>query len=165
DPADLTREIDALLARAKDGEPARDPYFLSLVGNALLNRGRRAEGVAVLKAVAGMQAEDGSVPGAKTSITNSSGRALLIETTALAVLGWLKADRPDQFLGNVQRAARWVVGQRDGSGAFGPTQSTILALKALIAYAQANAPGAESGQLKVFVGGELAATREFSANA
>jgi hypothetical protein len=162
DPADLTREIDALFALAKEGERAKDPYFLALVANALLNRGRQAEGVAMLNTVAGMQADDGSVPGAATSITSSSGRALLIETTALAVLGWLKANRPEQFVGNVQRAMKWVGAQRDASGTFGSTQSTILALKSLIAYARANGPGVESGQLKVYVGGQPVTVRDFS---
>lgn len=165
-PTDLTPEIDALLERSKgDDAGAKDPYVLALLANALLNRGRQADGVAVLTTLAGVQAADGGVPGAKTSITNSSGRALLIETTALAVLGWQKANRPDQFIGNVQRAVRWISSHRDGSGAFGSTQSTILALKALIAFAKANGGEAESGQLKVFVGGEEVATREFSSSA
>ncbi|HET6572997.1 MAG TPA: alpha-2-macroglobulin family protein [Fimbriiglobus sp.] len=160
---DLTQEIDALLAQSKgDGPGAKDPYFLALLANALLNRGRQAEAVEVLTTLAEMQAADGSVPGAKTSITNSTGRALAIETTALALLGWQKANRPDRFLGNVQKAVRWVCGHRDGSGVFGSSQSTILALKALIAYAKANGTAAESGQLKVSVGGEVVATREFS---
>jgi hypothetical protein len=165
-PADLTPEIDALLARSKGNDAgAKDPYVLALLANALLNTGRQADGVAVLTTLAGVQAADGSVPGAKTSITNSSGRALLIETTALAVLGWQKANRPDQFLGLVQRAVRWLSGHRDGSGAFGSTQSTILALKALIAFARANGGAAESGTLRVIVGGEVVATREFSSAA
>jgi hypothetical protein len=163
--AELAPEIDALLVRSKDGPEASDPYFLALVANALLNAGRQADAAAVLKSLAGMQAADGSIPGAKTSITNSSGRALAIETTALALLGWQKANRPDQFLANVQRAVRWVCGHRDGSGAFGSTQSTILALKALIAFAKSGKAAEESGQLKVFVGGEEVATREFSSAA
>jgi len=165
-PTDLTPEIDALLARSKDGSPeASDPYYLALVANALLNRGRQADGAAILATLAGMQAADGGVPGARTSITSSSGRALLIETTALAALGWQKANRPDQFIGNIQKAVRWLSGHRDGSGAFGSTQSTILALKALVAFARANGGAAESGQLKVFVGGEEVATREYSSAA
>ena len=44
------------------------------------------------KTVAGEQKEDGHLDAEKTSITGSGGRDLQIETTALAVLGWLKAN-------------------------------------------------------------------------
>src|SRR5262249_23767457 len=42
---DVTRELDAVASKAKD---SKDPYFLSLVANALLNRGREREAGALL---------------------------------------------------------------------------------------------------------------------
>ncbi len=162
--SDLTREIDALLklATEKDGKPARDPYFLALVANTLLNRSKQAEAVTLLQTISTMQAKDGSIPGAETSITNSQGRDLLIETTAYAVLGWIKAGRPELFVANTQNAMKWVGAQRNGGGSFGSTQSTILALKALIEYARSSKKPAESGTLRVFVGGNEIAKKEFS---
>ena len=164
DPSDLSKEVDAMFAQAtaKDDKAANDPYFVSLVANALLNRGRQADGVKLLELVAGMQADDGSIPGAETSITRSSGRTLLIETTALAVLGFLKANRNDLFVAPTQKAMQWVGQQRSGHGGFGSTQSTILALKALIEHARANKRPAESGELEIFVAGTKVGTRPFS---
>lgn len=160
--SDLTKELNALVVLAKDGDPAKDPYFLALVGNALLNRGRQADGVALLKMVAAMQTKDGRVTGAATSITASSGRSLDIETTAFALLGWLKVNRPETFAEPTQAAMKWIAAQRDGYGAFGASQSTILALKALLEYARLNKKPAESGTLRVFVGAVEVAKREFT---
>src|SRR5690606_2896186 len=101
------------------------------------NRARTREALPLLQKVADAQKEDGHVAGAQTSITSSSGRTLQIETTALAVLAWLRAN-PGTFNPNVQKAIRWIGQQRGGYGGFGATQSTILALKALIAYTKAN---------------------------
>ena len=56
---------------------------------------------AILKRLAG-------VPGIPRTFGIVDGRALLIETTALATLGWLKANRPDQFLDHVEKSVRWV---------------------------------------------------------
>ena len=44
----------------------------------------------LLDKLAGKQTEDGSLTGATTSVVGSGGEALTIETTALAVLAWLK---------------------------------------------------------------------------
>jgi hypothetical protein len=159
---DVTKELDALAGQAKT---SKDPYFLALVGNSLLNRDRSAEGVEVLKAVAGLQKDDGHLDAARTSITGSGGRDLQIETTALAVLGWLKANRPAEFTAPVQKGVRWIGQQRGGYGGFGSTQSTILALKALIAFARANKKTAEAGELRLFVNGEAAERLDFPAGA
>ena len=53
---------------------------------------------------------DGSVKGAKSSITNSKGNDLLVETTSLAATLWVKAlgylnsakliDKADEFISN-----------------------------------------------------------------
>jgi hypothetical protein len=145
----LDVELKALLEKAGS---SKDPYFLALVGNSLINRNRAAEGVDVLKRLAAMQKADGHVDGAQTSITSSGGRDLDIETTALATLAWLKANRPADFKESLEKAAKWLGTQRGGYGGFGSTQSTILALKALIGYTKLNRRTAEAGELKLFVG-------------
>jgi hypothetical protein len=157
---DVTKELDALAGQAKT---SKDPYFLALVANGLLNRDRSAEGVELLKAVTGLQKDDGHLDAARTSITGSGGRDLQIETTALAVLGWLKANRPAEFTAPLQKAVKWVGQQRGGYGGFGSTQSTVLALKALIAFAKANKKTAEAGELRLVVNDAAAERLDFAA--
>jgi hypothetical protein len=157
---DVTRELAALLEQAAT---SADPYFLALVANSLINRDRSPEAMALLKKIAELQKPDGHLDAAQTSITGSGGRDLQIETTALAVLAWLKARRPDQFNRHVQAAVKWIGQQRGGYGGFGSTQSTILTMKALIAYARANKKTAEAGALTLFVGDEAVVRRQFPA--
>ena len=59
-------------------------------------------------------------------------------------------------------ATKWISQQRGGYGGFGSTQSTILALKALTLYAKKSAHPAESGEIKLLVGGKVIATRKFT---
>lgn len=159
----LDKEIDRLL---KDHAGSTDPYFLSLLGNALLNcegADRRAKGVELLKKVRDKQTADGGLDGAEASITRSGGRDLRIETTALAVLGWLKANSPADFAVPLDKAVKWIGQQRGGYGGFGSTQSTILALKALIAHTQANKKPAEGGQLRLHINGNVVEAKFFDA--
>jgi hypothetical protein len=158
---DVSRELAALSEQAKT---SKDPYFLALVANSQINRNQTEAGVALLKRVAEAQDKDGHLDAAKTSITGSGGRDLQIETTALAVLGWLKANRPADFNAPVQKAIKWIGQQRGGYGGFGSTQSTILALKALIAFTRANKKTAEPGDIRLFVGDRLISQQHFEAN-
>jgi hypothetical protein len=96
-----------------------------------------------------------------TSITRSGGQALEIETTSLALLGWLRANDP-KYATTIKEATKWISQQRGGSGAFGSTQSTILALKALILYAKKSAHPAEAGEIQVKVGDKVVAARRFT---
>lgn len=165
--SDLSKEIDALHKRATDptDKSSKDPYFLALVGNGLLNVDRAKDGNALLLAVGKLQAKDGNVPGAEISITASQGRDLEIETTALAVLGWVKANRNDLFFANTQNALKWIGKQRGGYGGFGSTQSTILALKALIEFARKSKRNAENGTVDVYVGDKKVGTGELRTDA
>lgn len=160
--SDLDKELAAVLAKTKEGDTAKDPYYLGLAANALLNRGKKADGEAVLKALAKMQQKDGSIPGAKTSITNSVGEALLIETTGMAVLGWLKANETGTYRENVDSACKWIGTKRGGYGGYGSTQSTILALKALIEYARSSKRPAENGTIRVFANGVEVGQKAFT---
>jgi hypothetical protein len=149
---DVTRELAALATQAKT---SKDPYFLSLVALSLLNRDQANAGSAILKKVADVQKDDGHLDAAQTSITGSGGRDLQIETTALAVLGWLKANRPADFNMPIQKAIKWIGQQRGSFGGYGSSQSTILALKALIAFTKANKQTSEAGNLKLVVGDKV----------
>ncbi|MBL8798343.1 MAG: hypothetical protein JNM56_30895 [Planctomycetia bacterium] len=165
---DLTKELDALKKLAQDDNQrwSKDPYFLSLVANSFLNRDKSdAFGAELLKKLVTLQKKEGFVDGAQTSITTSGGRTLQIETTGLAVLAWLKYNQPHEFREPLDKAIKWIGQQRGGHGAFGSTQSTILALKALLAYTRENNKPMKAGKLTLKVNGKTVAERDFDANA
>jgi uncharacterized repeat protein (TIGR01451 family) len=154
---DVDKELAALNEQAKS---SKDAYFIALVANGLLNRSKTKEGQELLTKLAELQKEDGHLVSASTSITCSGGRDLEIETTALSVLAWLK--RPE-FNASAQKAIRWIGQQRGGFGGFGSTQSTILALKAIIAYTKANKKTTEAGTLSLFVNEQRVGSLDFAA--
>lgn len=158
---DLSKELTALHERAKN---SKDPYFLSLVANSLINRAKTADAAALMKKVTELQKPDGHLDAEQTSITSSGGRDLQIETTSLALLAWLKAN-PGTFNAVIQKAIHWLGQQRGGYGGFGSTQSTILALKALILYTKANKKTPEAGELDLFAGAKRVASLSFAAGA
>jgi A-macroglobulin TED domain/Alpha-2-macroglobulin family len=155
---DLTKEFAALKKQAKEDVQAKDdPYFLALVANSLMLRptgGNREAAIAILEQIADKHLKNGSVEGAKTSITRSGGRDLQIETTALTVLGWLRSGEPTKFIKPVKEATKWIGQQRGGYGGFGSTQSTILALKALIEHTKVSKRPDEDGEIRLTIGGK-----------
>lgn len=157
---DVTPELNRLQEQAAT---AGDPYFLALVANAMLNRNRAAAAEGLLAKLVTAQSADGAIPGAQVSITGSRGGPLVIETTALAVLGWLKADHPT-YTPALRSAVGWISKQRNGGGSFGPTQSTILALKSLVAYARKHKQPAEAGTLTLTLGDRAIALADFTAD-
>jgi serine/threonine protein kinase len=160
---DLEQEIKALTEQAK---VSKDSYFLALVANSLLNRNKKTECAPLLKALADAQHKDGFIDGAQTSIVASGGRDLQIETTALAVLAWIKANPPkrtEQFRDQLQAAAKWLTRQRGGFGGFGSTQATVLALKALTSLSRT--AKTKAGELILHVGDQDAVHKKFTAGA
>jgi hypothetical protein len=160
---DLRKEIAALKTLALDENSAsgKDAYFVALVANVLIRRDEREAAHKLLDRLQEKHTKGGKVTGAVTSVTCSGGQALEIETTAFALLGWLHARDP-KYMPTIKEATRWISTQRGGLGAFGSTQSTIMALKALIRYADATKHPAESGEIWVSVGGKRVAARKFT---
>lgn len=151
----LTAELDALRARSTGD----DPYELALIACAF-ELAQRPEAAAVRTRLAALQRTDGSLHGTTTTITCSGGRDLDVETTGFAILAWL----PDgAFTANVRSAIEWVHGCRSAQGTFGATQATIVALRALTAYATANRTMRKDGTLRVFDGDRQVAERSFDA--
>jgi hypothetical protein len=153
--AGYTYEIKAELEKAfENAKKSNDPYQLALVANALftMKDPRKDE---ILKALLAQRKEDGSFTGLTTSVTFSTGKALTVETTALAVLAILKSDSPEKK--NPEIPVRYLVSARSGYGGFGNTQSTVLALKALSAFAKFSRRTAEDGHIVIYVNGKAVA--------
>jgi alpha-2-macroglobulin-like protein len=154
--AELTKEITALVGRAS----TTDPYELALISCAL-HVARHPEAQLTRQRLAELQTTDGALRGAKTSITKSGGNDLVVESTGFAILAWL----PDQaFVGQVRKALEFVQGSRTAAGTFGATQATIVALRALTAYATTNRTMRAPGTLRVFAGDRTIADRAFTAD-
>jgi len=143
----LDVELAAVRASCKG---SKDPYLLALAALGHLNRGKTLEGAEILRDLGGLQKPDGELAGATASITGSQGRDLLVESTALAVLGWLKAER-GEFKPHIDSAVKWLGQQRRGAGGFGATQATVLALKALIAHAEKFPRAMQGGEVTMLV--------------
>ncbi|RKH06700.1 A-macroglobulin complement component [Corallococcus sp. CA053C] len=142
----LSREVASLKAAAAK---STNSYVVALAANALALAGDSAEARALMGRLASLQGKDGVVGGATQSIVGSSGETLNIETTALATLAWM---RDPSHVGNVERAMKFLAESSDG-GRYGATQSTVLALRAIIAYDKARASKLTPGLVRVYVEG------------
>ncbi|MCZ6794781.1 MAG: A-macroglobulin complement component, partial [Planctomycetota bacterium] len=146
EPATLAREIDAFLRAAKESD---NSYVVALGALVAARSGRDEPAGAFRERLARQQSQDGSVDGATTSIVGSRGRGLVIEATSLSLLAWI--DDP-KHAGNVERAMRWIAAACE-NGRFGSTQSTVLALRAILAYDGSRSGVKRPGRLRVHVDG------------
>ncbi|MBT3220924.1 MAG: hypothetical protein HN348_17710 [Proteobacteria bacterium] len=136
-----------------------DPYLLALAANTLLNANHNG-GPKAVERLMDMQGKDGSFPGADHSITRSGGEALVIEATALAILAMLK---DNGHANETREAINWMNEHRGGYGQWGSTQSTILALRAMTAYAAASRKTTSSGTVGVMINRQQVGHFEYEA--
>ena len=136
----LEKEIAAVKASANS---TQDSYIVALGANILHATGDQAGARQLMDKLAKNQDAAGNVKGAVTSITRSGGDALAIETTALSVLAWM---REPAYAANVEKGLKWIV-ESNKSGRFGSTQSTILALRSIVAYDAAHARPKAPGRI------------------
>ena len=154
--AEISKELEAAYSSST---ASNDAYQLALMTNTLFNyKDKRAE--SVLKSLLKLQEKDGSW-NANHSITRSGGISLKVETTALAMLAMLQADKKD--IAAITKAAEFLVSSRSGSGSFGSTQGTVLALKALTTFAKFSKQTKESGVLECVIDGKVVASKNYEA--
>ena len=135
----------------------QDPYLLALMTLTLQNaEDARAE--KLLSDLIKLRAADGTWTGKTHSMTHSKGKSLTIETTALAVLALL---RSGGYGTEVTEAAAYLTGCKSQYG-FGNTQSTVLAMKALVAYAKNNPLNDTKGEVALFIDGQKVKTQTYS---
>jgi hypothetical protein len=155
---DLPAEVERQAHAARE---TQDGYLLALATNTLLHvPARRAEGRAAADRLVRLQDTDGAFRRADHSITRSTGINLHVETTALATLALLEAGGHDEA---VRGAVGWLQKQRGAMGNWNATQATVLALKALTAYANASRRTPTPGEVTVLVDGKAVAHAAYAA--
>jgi uncharacterized protein YfaS (alpha-2-macroglobulin family) len=140
----LDKEVSWLKDRATN-----DPnsYVTALAANVMFLAGDRGGAKMFMDKLAKQQDKDGHVLGAMTSVVGSEGDSLQIETTALATLAWL---RDPSYTANVEQAIHFLADSCEG-GRYGSTQSTVLALRAIVAYDKARAHPTAAGRVQLII--------------
>jgi alpha-2-macroglobulin-like protein len=144
---DLRPEV-AWLANAAATDS--NSYVKALAANAMYLAGDFTTARQFMDELARRQESDGHVSGATTSVVGSEGDSLIIETTSLAALAWL---RDPAYADHAARAIESLAGDCQG-GRYGSTQSTVLALRAIVAYDKARAHPTAPGSVQLFVDGK-----------
>jgi uncharacterized protein YfaS (alpha-2-macroglobulin family) len=153
----LEKEIAFVKASANS---TQDSYIIALGANILNDTGDKAGARALMDKLVKNQDTAGNVKSAVASITRSGGDALAIETTALSALAWM---REPAYTANVEKGVKWIV-DSNKNGRFASTQSTILALRAIVAYDSLRARPKAPGRIVVSIDGTRGADIAFSAN-
>ena len=145
--ADLSTEIDWVRTAAMS---TKNSYVLALGANVMASSGDHTTAKRLCNRLADLTEEDGSVGGATTSVVGSGGEALSIETTALAISAWLPFP---EFTSEVESSIKYL-SEHCKAGRFGSTQSTILALRAIIRYDELRSRPKAAGSIRLLVDGK-----------
>ena len=148
-PDSIRKEIDNIKNAALK---SANSYVIALGANIALLENDTKTAKTLLAKLAASQTKEGYVDGGTTSIVGSRGAALQIETTSLAMLAWLK---DPAYAGNVETAIKWLADSCK-AGRFGSTQSTVLALRAIISYDAARSKPKAPGSIQLFIDGHRA---------
>ncbi len=155
---DLTEELETALKSAKSH---KDAYEMALVANVLFNK-KDSRAVEFLALLNQKQQQNGSYLGKKHSITCSTGKGLILETTSLVMLANMKAEQKNWEA--INAAVKFLLQNRSAYGGYGNSQSTVLVLKALTEFSKVSSAVAESGNLELWIEGKLVATQHFKKN-
>lgn len=138
----------------------KDPYRLALMANAAFNFGKTNDGIKLLEIFhSKLQNQGWGELNIEHSITRSYGKSLQVETAALYTLALLKTPKPDWTALN--QTVSYILASRSYGG-FGSTQGTILALKALTAYAQIVSTTSSDGVIEITINGNKADVHQYA---
>lgn len=127
-------ELDKAVAYLRNNwESAQEAYTLALVANAAVAwNPRDAWTLRVLEKLHGLRVEEKDTvhwKGGTGTVTFTQGDAADVETTALATIAFLNANRYPEI---TTKALTYIIQKKSAQGHWGSTQATILALKAMM---------------------------------
>ncbi len=144
---DLKQELASL---AEHAESTKNSYVTALAANAFANSPDKDLAAKLRAKLAKLQMQDGSVNGATATVLGSCDSNMHIQATALATLAWLK---DPVYAANAAKGISYLA-EISKNGAFGSTQSTVLALKAIIAYDTQNKAERQPGKVRLICDGK-----------
>lgn len=145
------KNLAAEVARVKDSvKTTKNSYVVALAANVLSLAGDASGAKDAMTKLAALQKEDGLVGGGTQSIVGSTGVSLELETTSLAALAWM---RQPAFALNVEKSMK-ALADSCKDGRYGATQSTVLALRAIVEFDKKKAAERRAGSVKLFVDGK-----------
>ncbi len=127
-------ELDKAIAYIRNNwESAQEAYTLALVANAAVAwNPKDAWTLRVLEKLHGLRVEEKETvhwKGGTGTVTFTQGDAADVETTALATIAFLNANRYPEI---TTKALTYIIQKKSAQGHWGSTQATILALKAMM---------------------------------
>ena len=124
-----------------------DCYLESFIALVYKGMSKHQEAFKILEKLVSKQASNGSFEKAKTSITRSSGKSLIVETTSLALLCMLRIEN-DRWQNQIKKAIDFLL-KNQNLGYFESTQATILAMRAMVEYMILSYKNLESKMFKI----------------
>ncbi|MBL8921007.1 MAG: A-macroglobulin complement component [Myxococcaceae bacterium] len=145
------KSLTAEVARVKDSvKTTKNAYVVALAANVLALAGDASGAKDAMTKLAALQKDSGLVGGGTQSIVGSTGESLELETTSLAALAWM---RQPAFALNVEKSMK-ALADSCKDGRYGATQSTVLALRAIVEFDKKKAAERKPGSVKLFVDGK-----------
>lgn len=142
----IQKEVEKM---TKEAIRSEDLYRMSLAALTHFNQGNTQRAEALLETIQEIILKTGlDKIQAESTVTYSYGNALNIETLSFAALAMMKSDKRDEVL--LVKIVQYLLSKRQ-YGRFGSTQSTIMALKALSAYANVVNKKKEDQMVNVFI--------------
>jgi len=139
-----------------------DPYTLALVANFAVDYGKdRAFASRAVQLLLDARTEQGDKAWWKADETGvySTGASAIVETTGLAAQALLKSGASSAV---VARAIDYIASRKDASGAWGTTQATVMALRAMLLSTEMGSATAK-GAVEVLLNGKVAANLTLTA--
>ncbi len=145
---DIEKEVRVTTEKALS---SNDAYLLSLMALSNFNLGNKETALKCLSAVGSTLGFEGDKMQVAETVTRSYGNNRYTEAASLYAQGLMRKDKVDQML--LDKVIMYIAGKRNYGG-FGSTQSTVLALKAMVDYANFVGKTDKAGKIQVYCNGE-----------
>jgi len=140
----------------RESAGSKDAYTLALCVNALQTGGRTSAAGRAAKDLLALKKTDGKLvywSSDAQGLTYSRGGTLTIEATALAAYGLLQLNHATT---DAHKALEWLISKKDGRGTWHSTQSTVLAMRALLAGTDSAAKTDATSHVTITANGKIA---------
>jgi uncharacterized protein YfaS (alpha-2-macroglobulin family) len=153
----ISNELDHIFKAADSSE---DPYMIGMAALAHHNYGKTKKAEALTaRADQLLNGATATVSNDRQTVFGGSPSNYELEAKSLLVLNLAKAKKPNTD--RIKQLGKEIREQRKWNSSFGPTHTTVLAMRALIAHSKFARETDEGGTIAFYVGGERVASKSY----